>query len=159
MQGKFRLPQPANSVCRDIYQPDLALFGEKALAVNSYNRSSRVVSFNEAAVYTPYARTPSPRNKSSNVIWSSSLKGYHSLTGSQDGSQRVYFGPSSSAADFGNEACDADGNPLNRPQSRKSVTSQRPLSGRRGLRKGRPTSSHSDVEQLSREESFISEYL
>ena len=144
MQGHYKRPPSANATCRDAYQPDLALCGEKALAVNSYNRTSKVVSFNDEDVwYTPYARSPSPRTKSSHIVYSSIVKGYKSpeqIGSSGDFDEDAYYMPANSPINLENEAVDLDRRSPERPKSRSVMSSQRQVSGRKGLRKGRPTS-------------------
>ena len=140
MQGR---PPSGSSVCRNAYQPDLTLFGERALAVNSLSRPSSVLSY-ERAVYTPYARSPSPRRKNNSSIYSSFVKGYSSPTQdnssptqSLDDGQGMYYTPANSPAEFEIEGFD-------RPASRQM---KRPVSGQKGLRKGRPQSGRANLEQ------------
>ena len=159
MQGHFKRPPSASSICQEAYQPDLALCGEKALAVNSYNKTSKVVSFSDADVwYTPYARSPSPRTKSSHIVFSSIVKGYKSpekISSCGDHEEDAYFMPANSPTDFKNEDVDLEWKGPERPKSSLSVmSSQRPVSGRKGLRKGRPTSA---LSQLSRAETSLSD--
>ena len=140
MQGRYKRPLSATSTCRDAYQPDLALCGEKAFAVNSYSRTSKVVSFNnEDMWYTPYARSPSPRTKSSHIVYSSIVKGYkppEQIVSSGDFDEDAYFMPANSPTNLENEEVDFGRRSPERPKSQP----QRPASGRKGLRKGRPTS-------------------